>query len=106
AILRALGRDTEFIQVYPWESEIVRNIETLPTDWGIRSALTRSGLTSTLDFFEQLRTHWSAKFFSNDFWEHDQPYEGAIEFVRAAHAKGIQIRYLTGRDRPRMGSGT
>ena len=52
------------------------------------------------------KAFWKKRFFSNEYLVHDQPYEGAPAFVRALHATGIQIAYLTGRDEPGMGQVT
>lgn len=105
-ILRELGNTGDFSRRFPRESEVLKQIEVQPSDWGIRSALIRSQLHSSLEFFEEVRKVWVERFFSNDYLKYDQPYEGAVEFLQALHQAGVPIRYLTGRDRIRMGEGT
>lgn len=86
--------------------QILKAIEALPSDWGIRTALIRAGVTARLDFFEAVRGFWSIHFFSNEYLKYDEPYEGAVEFVKECEQKGGDVWYLTGRDWPRMGNGT
>jgi hypothetical protein len=49
---------------------------------------------------------WRARFFSDDALRHDVALAGSVPFVRACHARGATIVYLTGRDLPVMGLGT
>ncbi|MCB0411583.1 MAG: HAD family hydrolase [Bdellovibrionales bacterium] len=105
-ILRDLGAQSEFQEKYPEESKILKEIETKPEDWGIRAALTRSGIRSTLEFFETVRTFWVEHFFSSNYLHLDLPYEGAIEYLHQLDQAGAHLRYLTGRDSERMRKGT
>jgi len=50
--------------------------------------------------------YWRSRFFSDDDLRHDVPLAGAVQFVRACHARGATVVYLTGRDLPSMGLGT
>ncbi|MEO0337222.1 MAG: HAD family hydrolase [Pseudomonadota bacterium] len=84
----------------------IQQVSTTPRDWGIGSSLIRHDVRGRLDFFEAVRLHWIQHFFSNEMLVHDEPYEGAVEFVLDCHQKGAHIGYLTGRDVPRMGTGT
>lgn len=105
-ILREFGEDKEFKKIYSTETEVLRNIEVLPEDWGIRAALTRTKMKASIDFFEEVRKYWALRFFSNDYLKYDKPYEGAVEYLASLEKMGVPIRYLTGRDRVRMGDGT
>ncbi len=55
---------------------------------------------------ERLHTYWRERFFSNEYLEHDKPYEGTADFARTLHALGAELVYLTGRDEPGMRIGT
>lgn len=50
--------------------------------------------------------YWRRRFFSDDDLRHDTALAGAVHFVRACHARGATVVYLTGRDLPMMGLGT
>lgn len=86
--------------------ESLSQVQVKTQDWGIKEALIRSKIEAPLEFFESLRDYWFEHFFSNSYLFHDQPYPGAIEFVKTLHKKGARIVYLTGRDQHRMGEGT
>lgn len=105
-ILRDLAEELEFKRRYPSETEKLKVIEALPTDWGIRMMLERSKIHSTIGFFEEVRSYWVEHFFSNDYLKYDIPYEGAVEFVNYVYAQGLDVWYLTGRDIVRMQEGS
>ncbi len=50
--------------------------------------------------------YWRSRFFTDDDLRHDTALAGAVGFVRACHAAGATVVYLTGRDLPMMGVGT
>lgn len=105
-ILHDFAIDSKFNQLFPEETHVIQKIKLLPTDWGIRSALEREKVRSTINFFELVRDYWREGFFSNQYLSYDQPYEGAVQFIQTLHHLGCKIFYLTGRDVHRMGSGT
>jgi beta-phosphoglucomutase-like phosphatase (HAD superfamily) len=55
---------------------------------------------------KQLRRFWFSRFLSATHLHHDVPLPGAVDYVRALHAAGARVVYLTGRDEPGMGEGT
>src|SRR3569832_121830 len=55
AILRSLGADAEFAATNAELSAILRDVEVLPTDWGIRSVLQRRGAVGAMDVFHKVR---------------------------------------------------
>ncbi len=59
-----------------------------------------------LSHFKNAKEFWRKRFFNHDYLEHDEPAEGAVEFVKLLYELGVQIVYLTGRDIPLMGFGT
>ncbi|HPI41456.1 MAG TPA: HAD family hydrolase [Pseudobdellovibrionaceae bacterium] len=101
----ALEKDHQ--QLFPEQIALFKNIQTLRQDWGILNALRRAGLDEDHPEFQKAVHHyWHQQFFSNHYLKYDQPYEGAIEFVKLTHRTGAEIVYLTGRDQSRMSQGT
>jgi hypothetical protein len=45
----------------------------------------------------RLDRYWADRFFSDDWIQHDAPMPGAVAYVRAVHALGAFIYYMTGR---------
>ncbi len=92
---------------FPEAVEILKNVETLPSDWGVRDAVIRAGLDSHHpEFHEAMKHFWIQHFFSNEYLQFDRPFEGAVPFVQELHSLGAHIVYLTGRDVQRMGEGS
>jgi predicted secreted acid phosphatase len=56
--------------------------------------------------FKHAKQFWRKRFFGHEYLRHDEPMNGAIEFVRNLHEMGAMIVYLTGRDVPQMAFGT
>ncbi len=50
--------------------------------------------------------YWRQRFFRDEDLQHDVALDGAVPFVRACHARGATMVYLTGRDLPMMSLGT
>ncbi len=69
-------------------------------DWSLTTTMKNAGLSD--DFIEAnanvVRAWWQARFFTSAYVEHDHAMPGAPELVRALHAAGIHVVYLTGRD--------
>ncbi len=57
-------------------------------------------------FREQVKAWWKTHFFSSEYCEADAVIEGAAEYLERLHSLGARIVYLSGRDVPRMGTGT
>ncbi|MGE3385575.1 MAG: HAD family hydrolase [Bdellovibrionales bacterium] len=106
SILDQLSADQELLQRFPKSTPTLHGLDVTPTDWGIRTVLIRSQIIGTLDFFEMVRSKWAERFFSSEYLKNDLPYPGAVKYVQRLAALGAEIRYLTGRDWPRMGLGT
>ncbi|MEZ4873822.1 MAG: HAD family hydrolase [Bdellovibrionales bacterium] len=105
-ILRQFAAEPHLSAQFPEEAEILGKIEVHSRDWGIKQALQRHNVKSTVEFFDTVRKYWIEKLFSSEFLHLDTPYEGAIEYVNELHRLGAKIHYLTGRDAPRMEEGT
>lgn len=106
AILRDLAVQPEFKQIDAELSEILKNIEILPTDWGIRAALERAKVPGPRERFLKVRDFWRSHFFTNNYLHHDVIYPSANEYVRHLHELGADILYLTGRNEGNMKTGT
>ena len=78
--------------------------------YSLRDTLAATGLNlasaETKAAFSLAKPFWHDRFFSSTYLKHDRAYPGAVDFVKALHATGAQLVYLTGRDEPGMGSGT
>lgn len=56
--------------------------------------------------WDAFRDYWNEHFFSDPYIPRDIPYPGARDFVESLLTRGLDVVYLTGRDRPRTGAGT
>lgn len=69
-------------------------------DWSLRRTCMNAGLDA--DWIErnlpELRTFWEERFFSSPYVLYDHAMPGAPALVRAVHAAGLHVVYLTGRD--------
>lgn len=76
-------------------------------DWSLRNALLAAGLDPVWveTHGPEIREFWERRFFRGEYVLHDHAMPGAPEFVRALHATGVHVVYLTGRD-DRMREGT
>jgi hypothetical protein len=106
-ILHDFAEKEENQRNFPESCEIMKKIETVRSDWGIKKALIRAGLDGHHpDFHHAVREFWHKNFFGNYYVDFDVPYEGAQEYVQAVAEAGAEIVYLTGRDVERMQEGT
>lgn len=105
-ILRDFASIKEHQIAYSHECQKLKDIQTTPSDWGIREALERADIHTNSNFLVSVRQYWRKHFFSNDYLHLDQPYEGAIQFVNAVAQAGNEILYLTARDHKKMWDGT
>lgn len=105
-ILRELAEDPEFSSKFSRESEVLKSIEILATDWGIRSALQRTQMQSTPEFVDTVRRRWRERFFSSHHLDKDILYPSALEYVTHLKNLGAEILYLTGRNSGYMREGT
>lgn len=106
AILRELASTPEFQTRFPEASRALSTIEVLPTEYGIKKAMIRTGLNPSQELVDTVVTFWRAKFFSNSHMQHDLIYPGAEKFVESVHTAGADVYYLTGRNESLMRAGT
>jgi hypothetical protein len=106
-ILKDFALDPQHQKMYPQPISVFSKLQILKKDWGLQDSLARAGLDGKHPEFEKaLRQFWRKHFFSNEYLHFDQPYQGAVAYVRALHDAGTEIVYLTGRDVARMQKGS
>jgi FMN phosphatase YigB (HAD superfamily) len=106
AILRSLAEQPPFRAAFRDASEVLRNVQVLPTDWGVKAALERARLQPSVELIEEIRNYWRQHFFANHYLDHDTIYPSANEYVRHLQQMGAHILYLTGRHQGGMFDGT
>jgi hypothetical protein len=106
AILRELGHQREFGENFTEASQVLRAVEVLPTDWGVRAVLERHKISGSVELFHAIRNFWHQHFFASHFIDRDEIYPSANEYVTHLHALGAEILYLTGRSNGSMRDGT
>lgn len=69
-------------------------------DWSLRTTLRNAGIEEAWveAHYARIRSWWETHFFTSAFVEHDHAMPGAAALVRAVHAAGLHVVYLTGRD--------
>ena len=68
-------------------------------DWDLRHTLARAGVDDACirAVYPGLHEYWWRCFFSDDYLSYDQAMPGAVALVRAVHAAGMAVIYLTAR---------
>lgn len=102
-ILRDLGASWE--GSHPAEAAALRGCTAERLAYLLSDSLHRLGVHDPARISEAAE-YWRARFFTDDDLRHDVALAGAVAFVRACHAAGATVVYLTGRDLPMMGVGT
>lgn len=106
-IVAELAETLENTEEHRSVAEKLKGVVVEKSDWGIRSAVQRLGLhESHPELALMARDFWSQRFFSNEYLRFDQPYFGAVEYLRDLRLLGSEIVYLTGRDQIRMKEGS
>lgn len=107
------GRNQVILNEY-WESPACEQIFEAPSakpkktptvlqgDWGPLATLRRLGLNPTEEQARKLHAFWADRFFSPEYFEHDQPMAGSAEFTQALAEMGVKVHYLTGRSSKRL----
>ncbi len=106
-ILNDFGYDNAVQSRYPEAARVLQNVNDLKKTYKLKDQIIHMGLPrQPEEFYFLLMEFWKKHFFGNDYLKYDEPYEGAIEFVKEIHDLGAKVIYLTGRDVVRMGTGT
>lgn len=90
---------------YPEESKLLSNIRLQQIKYTVEETMSLLGISNT-NFIQLVQEHWLTKFFTNKYAKLDSTIPGAIFYVNRIRKLGAKIVYLTGRDNPRMGTGT
>lgn len=112
AIVRDLAISQEFAEAHPLVAKLLRELEVLPSDWGVREAIIRAlqgqDTANEVDesLMDKVRKHWRKYFFSDDYLHHDVMYPAANDYVRELERLGAEVLYLTGRSQANMRAGT
>ncbi len=98
---------------HPFSKEIVQKlsqIEHTRVGYSLRDTFENMGLDlnqpDVIKAWEDLKTFWTARFFTNEYLSYDKPYPGAVHFAQKAHDLGVFLVYLTGREETPMIAGT
>ncbi|HLB58541.1 MAG TPA: HAD family acid phosphatase [Bdellovibrionota bacterium] len=91
------------------EGKKIRRLLEEPLPYSIEEAFRIWGLEHSgehQDHFESLYSFWEGHFFSGHYMEHDQPEEGAVEFLKTLEKEGLEVFYISGRFNHCMRDGT
>lgn len=95
---------------YPQQAALVEKLKKDDHAYSLESTLNRLGIDRYSEhaahFIHEAETFWFKHFFTDEFVQHDLPYEGAKECVHFFKERGAHIVYLSGRDIPNMSRGT
>lgn len=106
-IIKEFCIDRSMSAKYPSATNKLSEIKELSHSYYIKDHMYELGLQNEPEhFFKDIYAYWKARFFHNDYVIHDEPVDGAVEYVQKLHQMGVHIVYLTGRDIPRMQMGT
>jgi beta-phosphoglucomutase-like phosphatase (HAD superfamily) len=99
-IFRELGAQRGWEELHRVEVDHFR-------DWSTANALLNAGIDPAWveAHAEIVRQFWAERFFTSKYVLYDHAMPGAPALVRAVHARGVHVVYLTGRD-VRMKRGT
>jgi hypothetical protein len=104
-IIQDFVRLPEIAPSYPEESEKALQLQAGNIRYLLGDTLKNAGITNA-DFIKKASDYWLANFFTNNYCAHDKQIPGAARYLYKLIQAGAKIVYLTGRDTPRMGSGT
>lgn len=95
----------EVIEAQP---DVADKLSTLSADrvhYLLSDTLRACGITRS-EVVADVTRYWHERFFNDAYLKHDDPLDGAPEYVRACHEAGGIVVYLTGRDVSGMLLGT
>ena len=106
AIIRESSNDPVFCKEFPQHLNTVRQVEVTERDWSVEEIMSRYGFQEEEPMVLALKKIWKTKFFTNDYLDLDKPYKGCAEFIQHISQLGVQVYYLTARNRSNMHKGT
>ena len=95
----------EFAALRPQAADAVARMKAEDFGYEAHVALRAAGVRDAR-LLREFRKFWGQSYFSNKYALADLPQPGAVDFVHACHERGGRVVYLTGRDEPKMGTGT
>lgn len=104
-ILRDFAEVSSIKQTFPSEALKVKNLNLDQIRYLLADSLKGIGIEN-LDFIKAASDFWLSRFFSNEYCSEDLPTKGAAQYLQQLENAGAKIIYLTGRDVPRMETGT
>ena len=103
--LRILKEFANENRIDPEASRRIGSLQLVDVQYVLEDTLRGLGLTDA-NLIKTANQYWLTRFFSNDYCAHDQPTRGAASYVTMLVDMGATVVYLTGRDMPRMETGT
>lgn len=104
-ILQEFAVRNETMERYPDAVAPLASVARAEIHFALSETLAALGLHQP-GLHTELQAFWSERFFSNQYLRRDRLIRGAQRLTRALTDLRIRVVYLTGRDRPRMGTGT
>ena len=103
AIINQALQEDFLLKEFTQYSKKISEIKVTETDWSIVEILSRYGVTDK-KLVQKMEFYWRRSFFSNQYLYLDQPYEGAVDFLKKLSKSTIY--YLTARNYERLRQGT
>lgn len=104
-ILTEFVSDERMARLFPKEMRRLKHLRLKDIRYYVSDTLADLGIRNE-SLLKELEAYWAPRYFSSEYCTLDSPVSGAAAYVRAVHAAGATVVYLTGRDRPRMERGT
>ena len=106
-IIEEFCNDSVLRQKYSKAVEVLSRVQITAHPYYLKQFMMDIGLDQEpQDFYKEIFEYWRSRFFSDNYVIFDVPEIGAVDFVRRLYDRGVHIIYLTGRDEPRMKTGT
>lgn len=106
-IIEEFCSDSVMRQKYTRATQILSQTQITQHPYYLKQFMLDIGLNKEPEsFYKEIYKYWSIRFFNDKYVIFDEPEIGAVQFVSELYKSGVHIIYLTGRDEPRMKTGT
>ncbi len=106
-IIQEFCSDNTMRAKYAKAIDVLSQVQVTHHPYYLKQFMADIGLDKeTQEFYKEIFEYWKSRFFHDNYVIFDEPEIGAVEFVQALYDRGVHIVYLTGRDEPRMKTGT